>query len=94
MTFDRRQDKEQTAPPASGRPIGGQMHSTQSHISDEEIARRAYEIWQSRGCPPSDGHEDWQAAKEELTASRIGRNGSTQQRLQNWWQRVRQKIGG
>jgi Protein of unknown function (DUF2934) len=70
------------------------MQLTQSHISDEEIARRAYEIWQSRGCPAGDGHEDWEAAKAELTSTRVGRNGSTQQRLQSWLQRVRQKIGG
>lgn len=70
------------------------MQSTQSHISDDEIARRAYEIWQSRGCPPGNGQEDWDAAKADLTRTRIGRNGSTQQRLQSWWQRVRQKIAG
>jgi hypothetical protein len=70
------------------------MESTQTHVSDEEIARRAYEIWQSRGCPASDGQEDWEAAKAELTGARIGRNDSTQQRLQNWWGRVRQKIAG
>jgi hypothetical protein len=70
------------------------MHTTQYAVSDEDIARRAYEIWQSRGCPASDGNEDWQAAREELMASKIARNGSTQQRLQNWWHRVRQKIAG
>jgi len=63
-------------------------------ISDEKIARRAYESWESRGRPASDGNEDWQTAKAELEAGRIGRNGSTQQRLQTWWQRVRQKIAG
>src|SRR5690348_17321437 len=29
--------------------IGGQMQSTQTEVSEEDIARRAYEIWQSRG---------------------------------------------
>jgi hypothetical protein len=66
--------------------------TTQTFISDDEIARRAYEIWQSRGCPPGDGSEDWQAARQELTESRVGRNGSTQERLQSWWQRVREKL--
>ena len=70
------------------------MQSTQNHISDEEIARRAYEIWQSRGCPASDGQEDWEAAKAELMGGHVHRNGSTQLRLQTWWQRVRQKIAG
>jgi hypothetical protein len=70
------------------------MNSTQTVISDDEIAERAYAIWQARGCPPGDGSEDWQAAKAELMGSRVARNGSTQQRLQSWWQRVREKIAG
>jgi hypothetical protein len=94
MTFAFPQANEQMALHAIDRRIGGPMLSTQFHISNEEIARRAYEIWQSRGCPASDGQEDWEAAKAELTGTRIGRNGSTQQRLQTWWHRVRQKIAG
>jgi DUF2934 family protein len=70
------------------------METTRATVSDEEIARRAYEIWQSRGCPAGDGQEDWEAAKAELAAGRIARNGSTQPRIQNWWSRVRQKIAG
>ena len=70
------------------------MNNTQATISDEEIARRAYEIWESRGCPASDGQEDWEAAEAELTTARIARNGSTRQRIQKWWSRVRQKIAG
>ena len=66
--------------------------TTQTQISSDEIARRAYEIWQSRGCPPGDGSEDWQAAVAELSASKVGRNGSTQLRMQSWWKRVREKI--
>ncbi|HEX5470672.1 MAG TPA: DUF2934 domain-containing protein [Lacipirellulaceae bacterium] len=65
---------------------------TETCLSDEEIARRAYEIWQLRGCPNGDGTEDWQAAKAELLDAKIARNGSSQQRLQSWWQRVRQKL--
>jgi hypothetical protein len=60
-------------------------------VSQEEIARRAYEIWQSRGCPSSDGTEEWRAAEAELTAARVARNGSTQERVQSWWSRVRKK---
>jgi hypothetical protein len=70
------------------------MEETQAVVSDDEIARRAYEIWQARGCPASDGQEDWEAAKAELTAARVERNGSTQQRIQKWWGRMRQKIAG
>ena len=70
------------------------METAQTHLSEQEIACRAYEIWQSRGCPASDGQEDWEAAKDELTAARVARGGSTQQRIQGWWHRVRQKIAG
>ncbi|HEX3599375.1 MAG TPA: DUF2934 domain-containing protein [Lacipirellulaceae bacterium] len=70
------------------------MNTSQPVISDDEIARRAYAIWQARGCPPGDGADDWQTAKNELTAARVSRNGSTQQRLQTWWQRVRDKVAG
>jgi hypothetical protein len=68
------------------------VNACETGVSHEEIARRAYEIWQSRGCPPGDGSEDWQAAKAELVDARIARNGSTQERMQSWWSRVRQKM--
>jgi hypothetical protein len=68
------------------------MATTPSHVTKEEIAQRAYEIWQARGCPASDGRDDWKAAEAELTTERIGRNGSTQHRLRNWWSRVRHKV--
>jgi Protein of unknown function (DUF2934) len=70
------------------------MNTSQPVIPNDEIARRAYAIWQSRGCPPGDGTEDWQAAVAELSATRVGRNGSTQQRVQSWWSRVREKVAG
>ena len=70
------------------------MNVTEPGISHDEIARRAYEIWQAKGCPPGDGSDNWQAAQAELLASRIRRNGSTQHRMQSWWERMRRKIGG
>lgn len=33
-----------------------------------EIAQRAYRRWQGRGCPQTDGREDWYAAEAELKA--------------------------
>jgi hypothetical protein len=68
--------------------------TTAHDIPQEEIARRAYEIWQARGCPEGDGSQDWEAAKAELIAARIRRNGSTQERIRSIWDRVRQKIAG
>jgi hypothetical protein len=70
------------------------LNATEREISHDDIARRAYEIWQSRGCPLGDGSDDWQAAKAELLADRVCRNGTTQDRMQSWWGRVRRKITG
>ena len=39
-------------------------------VSDDEIAQRAYEIWESRGRPEGTGDEDWQTAKDQLIAER------------------------
>lgn len=43
---------------------------TQGHgvmtFGDKEIAARAYEIWQARGCPEGSSQEDWFRAAEEL----------------------------
>lgn len=75
-----------------GRQLEEQMMSIQTPVSDQEIARRAYEIWESRGCPQSDGSDDWQAAVAELSALKVCRNDSTQRRVQSWWKRVREKI--
>jgi hypothetical protein len=70
------------------------MPTTQCDVSQDEIAQRAYEIWQARGCPDGDGSQDWQAAEAELITARVRRNGSTQRRLRSIWGRVRQKIAG
>ena len=70
------------------------MNATRSIVTDDEIAQRAYQIWEARGCPPGDGADDWQTAKAELMAARVGRNGSTQKRVQAWWRRVRESFAG
>lgn len=36
--------------------------------SHNEIANRAYQIWQSKGCPAGTCDEDWHQAKRQLTA--------------------------
>ncbi len=70
------------------------MNTTKSKVSQEDIARRAYELWQARGCPQGDGSKDWEAAEAELLGGRVRRNGSTQDRVKTWWDRVRQTITG
>ena len=70
------------------------MKTAQYDVSQDDIARRAYEIWQARGCPDGDGSQDWRTAEAELIAARVRRNGSTQGRLRSLLGRVRQKIAG
>jgi hypothetical protein len=42
------------------------VRSIQQRIHESSIAERAYERWVARGCPSSDGLEDWFAAQREL----------------------------
>jgi hypothetical protein len=35
---------------------------------EDEIRRRAYEIYLERGCTPGDEHEDWLVAEREIRA--------------------------
>jgi len=35
-------------------------------LSETLIAERAYSLWLARGCPISDGQQDWFAAQAEL----------------------------
>jgi hypothetical protein len=37
-------------------------------VTEEQIAKRAYELWEARGCPQGDGSNDWQVAKSQLIA--------------------------
>jgi hypothetical protein len=37
-------------------------------LSDAQIAVRAHQRWMARGCPVSDGTDDWFAARRELEA--------------------------
>lgn len=38
-------------------------------ISDEAIARRAYEIWEERGRPEGDGSDNWELAQKQLASA-------------------------
>lgn len=44
----------------------GSSPNTTSRRPAEEIARRAYELWQKRGAPHGSDQEDWHAAEREL----------------------------
>jgi hypothetical protein len=46
----------------------------------EEICRRAYEIWEQRGCVPGRDGDDWLQAERELWAMVVEPSGSGDQR--------------
>jgi hypothetical protein len=46
----------------------------------EEISRRAYEIWEQRGCVPGLECEDWLQAERELWAMVVENSGSADER--------------
>lgn len=39
-------------------------------VEENEIAARAYELWQERGCPDGSDREDWIRAEQELKERR------------------------
>ena len=69
--------------------MGNSRLATCQDVPHEEVARRAYEIWEARGRPAGDGSQDWNAALAELTSSN-GRAGG----LRHWWERLRRSIVG
>lgn len=38
------------------------------NTSEDEIARRAYQLWRERGCPEGSAQQDWFEAAEQLRA--------------------------
>jgi hypothetical protein len=69
------------------------MNIVQHEVPQEEIAQRAYELWQARGCPSGDGTEDWERAVAELTTGRR-HHGSPVEGLLDWLARIRKSITG
>jgi hypothetical protein len=50
--------------------------STAQNASQDSIARRAYEIWQSEGCPDGRAMEHWLRAVSELKTQQTQSNGT------------------
>ncbi|HZQ55970.1 MAG TPA: DUF2934 domain-containing protein [Bryobacteraceae bacterium] len=38
----------------------------EKNLTDEDVALRAYLLWQEKGCPEGSAEEDWYEAKELL----------------------------
>lgn len=49
------------------RVLGENGHSTSSGSPPhEDVAARAYSIWQAKGCPQGTAEEDWEQAERQL----------------------------
>jgi len=47
------------------------LETQQTHnLRHEEIALRAYRLWEARGCPIGSPEEDWLRAEEEIRGER------------------------
>ncbi len=47
-------------------PTDGEMAATSPQVPTEEIASRAYKIWQQQGCPHGCEEEHWRQAEREI----------------------------
>ena len=66
---------------------------TKKQVSGEQIAHRAYELWEARGRPPGDGAEDWLAAECELRGdTRHARIGAFKDFFARWFGGIRRKA--
>jgi len=54
------------------RPGGkkGERVTSSKTVSHEDIARRAKEIWQAKGCPPGCDQQNWCEAEAQLKKER------------------------
>jgi hypothetical protein len=57
---------EETIPSVSGIDANEGQPASTSRFNQSEIASRAYERWQRRGCPDGSAEEDWLAAEQEI----------------------------
>jgi hypothetical protein len=55
--------------PAGSTAFSETSTSSGASVPDDEIARRAYALWESRGRPIGSPEEDWYRAMQELRAS-------------------------
>lgn len=53
-----------------------EVQSSQIDLEVEEIAERAYLIWESNNCCHGHDKEHWLQAEKELTEEKLGRKGT------------------
>jgi hypothetical protein len=65
----------------------GELEQSEASVAQAEIAKRAFERWQQRGCPLWQDEQDWFAARNELEAEA---RGSASNREPSVWPKGRQ----
>ena len=55
--------------PAKSIAAGPAVPALTPGIDQGEIARRAYQLWEQRGCPAGSPESDWYQAEAELRAN-------------------------
>ena len=57
------------APAQNSKPAPPSPTNGTAALNDQQIAERAYQKWQDRGCPIGDDLRDWFEAQGELSRS-------------------------
>ena len=70
VTKPSTETKTQTKTGTKASKTNGRAAHT-SGISEEDIAKRAFEIWQEEGCPSDRGDSNWLQAERELRAKLV-----------------------
>jgi hypothetical protein len=52
----------------NGAVVSEQKNGSATADLESEIRRRAYELYERRGCEPGHEHEDWLVAEQEVVA--------------------------
>ena len=55
--------------PAKAISAGPDIPVLMPGLDENEIALRAYQLWEQRGCPPGSPEADWYQAEAELKAN-------------------------
>jgi len=79
MTVTDRDGKSKTASAVDNRrypeqnETASQDGAQQAGPSYDQIAQKAHELWEKRGCPDGSADQDWADAEQELRAAMVSK---------------------
>ena len=68
----RRTDRQRPQPSPLGLPSAEQILVLVGEPTSDEIARRAYELYEQRGCAHGNDWKDWFQAEQEVKVRKLG----------------------